>query len=296
MLSLSLYSNGIVNVASGGTIHISSAINDFDGSHHGGIIKSGSGTLVLDAANGFTAGITINAGTLSTGHNSALGSGSAIVNSGGTLAVGGGLTVANNINVASGGTLTGGAASVFTGTISGTGSLGGTVTIGSGGSLAPGNSPGNLTVANGGTLTFDSGSTFNWQLDSLTDNTGGTAGSNWDLITLSSGASLIATSGLLAPEFIDPAVAPGSNAFWNSNHSWTIVANGSGGSITGSFTINNSSWSSYGSFSTSGSGSNSQILTWTASAIPEPSTYAALLGGAMLGWVAIRRRRMKSLK
>lgn len=264
---------------------------------NGDLIKAGAGSLSLSADNsGWSGGTTINAGTLTTGHDNALGSGSATVNSGGILAVGDGLIVTNDITVASGGILAGNS-STFTGTIGGNGTLSGSIAIGSGGSVSPGNSPGNLTVAAGSTLTFDSGSTFAWQLDSLVDNSTGTAGTHWDVITLSTNtSSLVATSGLLAPAFTGSATAPGTDAFWNSNHSWTVVANSNGGSITGSFTVNNSSWSNYGTFGTSGTGTDNQTLTWTAAAIPEPSTYAALLGGAMLAWVTLRRRRVLSVK
>ena len=51
-----------------------------------------------------------------------------------------------------------------------------------------------------------------------------------------------------------------------------------------------SAWSALGSFSTAFSGNNLELI-WTAAAIPEPSTYAALLGAAVLTLAVIRRRR-----
>ncbi|HVU24887.1 MAG TPA: autotransporter-associated beta strand repeat-containing protein [Opitutus sp.] len=260
------------------------------GSNTGGLTKAGSGTLTLSAANHYSGGTTVSAGTLSAGHNSALGSGAVTIGSGGILSAGAGIALDNDIAIGSGGTLNGASGSSFAGTISGDGSLDGAVTLASGGSLSPGNSPGNLTVTSGSSLTFTSGSTYDWQLGSLVANGSGSAATDWDLITLNGTASLSTNGVFLTPGFLTANSAPDQgDSFWSSSHSWTVVTGNASSTITGTFQVDNSGWST-GAFSTQLSG-NDLVLNWTASAVPEPSTYAAILGAFALAGAAVRRRR-----
>lgn len=254
------------------------------GSTGGGLTFAGTGTTTLSGANTYSGGTTVNAGTLIISHNSALGTGSATV-SGGTLSVSSGVTAGNNITLGSAGTLSGAGSASFSGRISGTGSLTGTLTIASGGSIAPGSSPGNLTVI--GSLTFASGSTYSWELGSLT--TSG-AGTNFDLITLSGAASLATNSVALSPLFASNQAPNQGNSFWNSTQSWLIVDGNASSTITGTFMVNNAAWSGTGSFATALAG-NDLTLTWTPSAIPEPSTYATIAGAIALAAAAWHRRR-----
>ena len=61
------------------------------------------------------------------------------------------------------------------------------------------------------------------------------------------------------------------------------------------FSVDNSAWSSAGSFATA-IYSNSVLLTWTPSAIPEPSTYAAIFGAlALTGTVWQHRRQLEAV-
>jgi rhamnogalacturonan endolyase len=116
------------------TIGGANANTEFDGIITNGTVgtvalnKTGSGTLTLTNANGYSAGTTINGGTLfvKNTRGSATGSGAVTVNSGGMLA--------------------------------GTGTVGGSVTVNSGGALSPGNVPATLTVSNL-SLTLAGGST-----------------------------------------------------------------------------------------------------------------------------------------
>jgi len=62
--------------------------------------------------------------------------------------------------------------------------------------------------------------------------------------------------------------------FWDSNHTWTVISSSGSGTVTGTALGTTNNYSSYGTFSTAINGNNLD-LTWTAIAIPEPSTYAA---------------------
>lgn len=86
----------IALAASGGTVDVSAGqTTTFDGlvSGTGGLVKTGAGSLTLSAANTFSGGTVINAGTLIAAHNgefSTFAAGSTVtVNSGGTLQVNG---------------------------------------------------------------------------------------------------------------------------------------------------------------------------------------------------------------
>lgn len=91
-----------------------------------GIVKAGSGTLTLSGANTYTAGTTINQGTLELGNGGALGTGTVTINSGAILSIkrSDSSTLPNTIigdgAMAQDGTGT----TTFTGTLSATGNLG----------------------------------------------------------------------------------------------------------------------------------------------------------------------------
>ena len=150
-----------------------------------GITKAGAGTLVLNNANAYTGGFTLNAGTVTIGNVNALGSGGALNLNGGTLQassaldlsgkytsinVGGNFTVggSNALTFSSGVALGGTARTItnsssanttFNGVITGTGGLtlngsgAGTVIFGGANSYSGGTtiSSGTLQVGNGGT-------------------------------------------------------------------------------------------------------------------------------------------------
>ena len=120
--------NDIVTTG-GGTIDTQANTMTLSGSigGAGSITKTGTGSLVLTGASAYTGATNVNVGTL------------LVDGSLGNTAV----------NVASGATL------------GGTGSVGGTVTIANGGILAPGDSPGTLTVAG---LNLNASSLLNWDL------------------------------------------------------------------------------------------------------------------------------------
>lgn len=196
----------------------------------------------------------------------------------GTTAVNGGSLLINGSSSGTGSVTVG-----ASGTLGGNGSIAGATTVA--GILSPGSAistVGNLTFTNG--LTFTGGGVA-WEIasNSLTADTitltGGT-------LTLGSG---VATVSLVALDGVDFA-----DTFWATNQTWTLVDNTGSGTISGSFDLGASPLASvpYGSFSlTYGVGAGADVfLNWTA-AIPEPSTYATIVGLSLLGYAALRRRR-----
>jgi fibronectin-binding autotransporter adhesin len=248
------------------------AINDFDVDFNGNftlaqgrtwnISKSGSGTLKLaGSANAVNGTTTITAGTLL-------------------------LT----------GTLNGGTVNVNGGVLQGTGtmhatatnpaSVSQTVNINNGGTIAPGESAGTLTLgANTTSLNFAVGSTYAWELAALSTANPGT---DFDLLQQNSG-NLIINGGALLPTFIGSASAPSlSNAFWQNTQSWIVINNTGAGTATGALTVDNTAWASEGFFATAiGGTGNDLILTWTP--IPEPASLALVAAGAVL--LVPRRKR-----
>ena len=125
---------------------------------------SHSGQLTLSSATGaaYSGGTEINGGTLlvTNTSGSGTGSGAVAVNSGGTLAGTG--SVAGNVNVNGG-------------TLSGTLNLSGNLTFdaANGGTLAPGSSPGTVTMTSGGTVVFSGASILNYELNGAAMTVGG---------------------------------------------------------------------------------------------------------------------------
>jgi autotransporter-associated beta strand protein len=126
--------------------------------------KEGSGTWTLSGANTYSGATTVSAGTLNVASAGNISSSSATTVDGGNLVVNG---TAGAVTVNLGGSLLG------SGTV-------GAVSLSSGSFLKPGNSPGNLTAASS---VWNAGATYEWQITSLT----GTAGTDWDLFTVTSG-------------------------------------------------------------------------------------------------------------
>lgn len=139
----------------------------------GGLTKTGSGTLTLAAANGYTGPTTVAAGTLRAANltGSATGVGDVFVESGATL--------------------------------SGTGAVAGGVTIATGGTLAPGDSPGILSV---GSVVLTPGAIFAVELAGH----GGVAGVGFDQLVVSGDASL---AGLLSVSLVPGFVPTVGDSF-----------------------------------------------------------------------------------
>ena len=166
------------------------------------------------------------------------------------------------------------------GTLAGSGTVG-TLTVDSGGILSPGNGVGSLTLTNGVTLA----GSYIWELGALSTSN---PGSDFDILTIVGGDADItgATIGLSLGAF-----APSNVPFWQSSQTWSGILYNTGlGTLTGTFAaIDNTAWSSIGSFTTTTTG-NDVNLVW--SAVPEPGS-AGLIGG--LGVLALLGRRRNAI-
>ncbi|MBI3884482.1 MAG: autotransporter-associated beta strand repeat-containing protein [Opitutae bacterium] len=255
----SLAGGGTVLMPYGGTLTVGSLNTNTtfsgvldDANTGSNLTKVGSGTLTLTGANTYIGGTTVAAGTLS-------------VN--GSLAD-------SIVTVATGGTL------------SGSGTFGGATTVQSGGTLAPGNSPGLATFSSG--LTLDSGSSTNFEIN------GPGRGTTYDAIDVTGGTltyggtfnlsfgSLLANGTTLD---LFGLTNPPAATFFSS-----IVATGS---YAGSFTNSGGDWTFTDGTQVLTFSQSTGDLSFAASAVPEPSTYAALLGAAALVGVAVQRQRKK---
>jgi autotransporter-associated beta strand protein/T5SS/PEP-CTERM-associated repeat protein len=148
----------------------------------GMLSKAGTGTITFSGTSSFSGTTAINSGTLAV--TGSLVNSTTQINSGATLA--------------------------------GTGTLG-AVTINDGGTIAPGNSPGNLTVGN---MTWNSGGIYAWELGNAT----GTAGTNWDLIKSTTGNLTINVDS--GPQFTIAASTNSSSSGFDPNaryYSWKIA-------------------------------------------------------------------------
>lgn len=297
----------------------------------GTLTKSGTGTLTLTGANTYSGTTTVSTGTLQIGNggtsgslagnianNSTVafnrsdastysgvisGSGAVTKSGSGTLTLSGTNTY-NGATTVSAGTLklSGSAAnSAFTvagGTLSGAGTLGALI-IDDGGTLAPGNSPGTLHA---GATTFASGGSYLWEIN----NVNGTAGADpgWDLLSITGGLTISATNA--DPFTIDLTSLTSGNVAGlatgfstNASYSFTLVSTTTGisGFSTDKFYLDTSGFANTfdGTWALALANSGNDLaLTYTsASAVPEPSTYALLAGFAALGLVTWRRRVVK---
>lgn len=138
---------------------------------------------------------------------------------------------------------------------------------------------GNLGLASGATLDLNSASAGAIGLKS---NSGFTmTGGTWEF-TL---GDQITGTGASSSFSISSGILDLNSSISDYSVSYTLLSGFSSGSVTG-LTINgydNTNWLA--------SLSNSGVLSFTAAAVPEPSAFASLAGAAVLGAVALRRRR-----
>lgn len=198
------------------------------------------------------------AGTLTLSNASIAYNAGTTVNAG-TLRVNGTMTSATN------------AVTVNTGaTLAGTGTIAGATTLNSGGFIAPGApSIGTLTL---GSLTFNGGGTLNLGLG---------AGTSSDKIAIN-GAFTQGSAGQYTIDF-------GNGGDLGSTYQLVTFTGGTNFLSGSAFNFVNLAPGLAGSFALSGND-----LTFTTTVIPEPSTYAAILGAGALGMVIYRRRKARS--
>ncbi|HWL16569.1 MAG TPA: autotransporter, partial [Opitutus sp.] len=155
----------------------------------------------------------------------------------------------------------------------GSGTIDGATTLLAGAHLAPGNSPGTITFSDG--LTFAAGSIVDFELGAFSDLirlTGGT-------LTGPSG-----TGGVTLNMFDSGGFAAGT---------YTLFDFATGGVVLADFDLTDFVFgTTIAGFDYSlGFAENTLLLTATASAIPEPSTYAALFGLFAFVFSAWQKRR-----
>ncbi|WP_438479957.1 beta strand repeat-containing protein [Oleiharenicola lentus] len=277
------------------------------------------GTLTAGSASAFGTGtVRVNTGTLNLANqavSNALdvrgGSLTGLANYTGTQTLSTAInysgTVGGTMIVASGGalntsgaTFTGATTVQSGGTIRGTGTLG-ALTLNSGATLAPGNSPGALAT---GSETWNGGATYVWEINDAANPATG-AGTRYDLLSVSGPLTIAATSGnkftlTLASLLANNTAGDVVNFNSAANSSYTI-ASATGGIIgfdAGAFTINSTSFTNAlngGSWNLALGNSNRDLnLNFTAAAIPEPSTYAMIIGILALGWAVHRKRPLSA--
>ncbi len=220
-----LSSTGSVVLTVNNDVATNNADNTFSGvlrdgtvEEGGGVLaltKTGSKTLTLAGINTYTGVTNVSQGTLklaATSSNNIANSPSIHLASGAVLDVAG---------------LSGATLALANGqTLMGSGSVnGGSVTVGSGATLAPGAGAGTLTL--GGGLTLATDSVFNW--DNNSANAMGNAGSDWDVASVTGGATTIASGAKLNLQFGN-ASTNFSDPFWDSNWTWDFITGGVSGS------------------------------------------------------------------
>jgi len=227
-----------VTTLGSGTVNFSGVV---DGAFP--LTKSGAGTLVLSGANTYSGDTFVNLGTLLV--NNASGSG----------------TSTGTVNV--------GASAI----LGGNGTIGGPVIVGFDGSVGAGNSAGKLTFANGVDMSTG-GATNIWELAAEKDSSNGTAGTDFDQLSITGGNLALGTASVLLPQFIGSASFPdATNAFWQVSHTWKIIAVSGAGANPGNSNfsvIDGTNGITAGTFSTSVDGSGNVFLSWAPSTTPRP--------------------------
>ena len=249
---------------SGGQLTIAGAESVASYQQTGGTLGGTGNTLTSTAAYDLQAG-TVNAnlgGSIGVNKTTA-----------GTLFVNGSLAAAS-------------AVIVNAGTLGGNGTIGGSLTVNSGGTLAPGNSPGIITV---GTLVLNAGSTTVLEINAATSR--GTSFDGIDITattgtTLTYGGNLTFSFGNGAP-FANSSTLDLFNFTTGTFASNFANVTSTGTLYSGTWTNNSGTWS----LSSGGQTLNFAQATGDLSVVPEPGTWALLAFSLTTALVFRRRRR-----
>jgi autotransporter-associated beta strand protein len=321
----------------------------------GSFTKTGAGTVTLSGSNTYSGGTTVSAGKLvgtttslqgAIANNAAVefsqsangtylggisGSGSLAKSGAGTLTLAGNSTYTGATTVQAGQlTVDGAIASTATvqsgASIGGSGRVGGLI-LDSGATLAPGNSPGTLSVA--GNATWNGGASLNWQALAANANSANqtAAGTGWDFIDIAGTLTLgVSTSNKFNINLWTlSATGPDVNGAipdWDPNvgSTWLLASAANGITLNGSALSSNTDYSglfNINTAATNGAGgwigslpqsfhvltlanSNNLYLQAVANsaAIPEPGQIAAsiLLLAGIGAYVFLKRRKTAKAK
>lgn len=175
------------------------------------------------------------------------------------------------------------------------GILGGTGTVGRlaiYGRIAPGNSPGTLSA---GDTTWHAGGTYEWEVNAAT----GTAGTNWDLLSIGGTLSILATPASPFAVALASLGADGNGGAlidFQSDRDYRYVIVTTTGGITGfdsrSTVVSTAGFANPfgGTWSLGVSGGNLELAYTAPGAIPEPGTVALVAGLVAAGAAMFRRR------
>ena len=229
------------------------------------------------------------------------GGGALIKTNSNTLTLGGANTYTGGTTVSGGSLVVNG--SIGDVAVNSSGSLGGSGTVGavtlkSGSFLNPGNSPGLLTAASS---SWAAGSTYNWEINQAS---GGTAGVNWDVFSVTGALDLSALSSTDKMNLVLQSLPAMDDFSASSEYSWVFAQAGSllgagladGTNVTDLFNITATAFNSgvlpNGGFKVE-VGTTDGLRTLNLMAVPEPSTGAMLVLG-LVGLVGMRALRRKS--
>jgi fibronectin-binding autotransporter adhesin len=260
------FANPIELVAGGGgpintNANVVTLTGVLSGGYAGGLNKLGSGSLNLTANNTYTAGTTVNEGTLLVNNTSGSGTGT------------GAVTVISAATLGGSGTVGTGAAAF---------------NLNSGANLAPGNSVGTITLnVTNATLAGN----YNFELgtagSSSTTNGGSSPGvlvanTNHDFVTITGSANI---EGLT----VNPISLTGSGFNNTLPYNWTILA--ATGGLSGVPTLGTPSGTQFGNL---GGGvftltTDATSLNLVFTPVPEPTT-VLLIGAIGVGFLRLRRR------